>query len=158
MIKKQLFICFLLLFFNNNVFASNFIDKGYYVIDLKNKLEWLKCTTGQQWSDKKQECLGTAVKLDLKSAEEANNLLNEQIEGEWRLPSRKELESLICKNCEGAKINKTFFPNTPAEPFWTSQRNWWSPKFFWSVNFFTGHSYGRFVPEKELFVRFVKDR
>ena len=157
MTKKRLFICFLLLFFNN-VSASNFIDKGYYVIDLKNKLEWLKCTAGQQWSDTKLECVGTAVKLDLKAAEIANNLLNEQIEGEWRLPSRKELESLICKSCKGAKINKTFFPNTPAEPFWTSQRNWWSPKFFWSVNFFTGHSYGRFVPEKELFVRFVKDR
>ena len=157
MIKKQLIICFSLLFFDS-VFASNYIDKGYYVIDLKNKIEWLKCTTGQQWSDEKQACLGTAVKLDLKSVEEANNLLNEQIEGEWRLPSRKELESLICKSCEGAKIDKTFFPNTPAEPFWTSQRNWWSPKFFWSVNFFTGHSYGRFVPEKELFIRFVKDR
>jgi hypothetical protein len=50
------------------------------------------------------------------------------------------------------------FPQTPAQPFWTSQRNWWSPKFFWSVNFFTGHSYGRFVPEKKLFVRFVRDR
>ena len=157
MIKKQLIICFSLLFFDS-AFASNYIDKGYYVIDLKNKLEWLKCTTGQQWSDEKQACLGTPVKLDLKSVEEANNLLNEQIEGEWRLPSRKELESLICKSCKGAKIDKTFFPNTPAEPFWTSQRNWWSPKFFWSVNFFTGHSYGRFVPEKELFIRFVKDR
>ena len=144
MIKKQLLICISLLFFDG-AFASNYIDKGYYVIDLKNKIEWLKCTTGQQWSDEKQACLGTAVKLDLQSVEEANNLLNEQIEGEWRLPSRKELD-------------KTFFPNTPAEPFWTSQRNWWSPKFFWSVNFFTGHSYGRFVPEKELFIRFVKDR
>ncbi len=157
MIKKQLIICISLLFFDS-AFASNYIDKGYYVIDLKNKLEWLKCTTGQQWSDEKKACLGTAVKLDLKSVEEANNLLNEQIEGEWRLPSRKELESLICKSCEGAKIDKTFFPNTPAEPFCTSQRNRWSPKFFWSVNFYTGHSYGRFVPEKELFIRFVKDR
>ena len=33
--------------------ASNFIDKGFYVIDLKNKIEWLKCSAGQQWSDKK---------------------------------------------------------------------------------------------------------
>ena len=66
-------------------------------------------------------------------------------------------ENIISIDTEFVR-NKTFFPNTPAEPFWTSQRNWWSPKFFWSVNFFTGHSYGRFVPEKELFVRFVKDR
>ena len=78
--------------------------------------------------------------------------------GEILKPNRKELESIICKQCEGPKINKKLFPNTPAEPFWTSQRNWWSPKFFWSVNFFTGHSDGRFVPEKELYVRFVKDR
>ena len=157
MIKNQLFICFFTFFFTN-VYASNYIDKGYYVIDLKNKIEWLKCTTGQQWSDDKQTCIGNPVKLDLKASENANNMLNEQIEGIWRLPSRKELESLICKSCEGVKINQKLFPNTPAEPFWTSQRNWWSPKFFWSVNFFTGHSYGRFVPEKELFVRFVKDR
>lgn len=146
------------LFINNNLLASSFIDKGYYVIDLKNKIEWLKCSAGQQWSDKKNTCVGNAVKLDYKSIEHANFQLNSQIEGKWRLPSRKELESIVCKNCDGAKIDKKLFPNTPAEPFWTSQRNWWSPKFYWSVNFFTGHSYGRFVPEKELFVRFVKDR
>ena len=66
--------------------------------------------------------------------------------------------SLICKNCENVKIDESVFPDTPAEIFWTSQRNWWSPKFFWSVNFFTGYTYGRFVPEKKLFVRFLRDR
>ncbi len=157
MIKYPIFIYFLIFIFTD-VNASNYIDKGYYVIDLKNKIEWLKCSTGQQWSDDKKSCLGNPVKLDYKAIEEANIQLNEQIDGNWRLPDRKELESLICKNCEGVKIDTKLFPNTPAEPFWTSQRNWWSPKFFWSVNFFTGHSYGRFVPEKELFVRFVKDR
>ena len=108
--------------------------------------------------DEKQNCLGHAIKLDHKEIKEANMMLNDQIEGEWRLPNRKELESLICEECKEAKINEELFPNTPAEPFWTSQRNWWSPKFFWSVNFFTGHSYGRFVPEKKLFTRFVRDR
>ncbi len=157
MIKNQLIICFFILLFNE-VFASSYIDKGFYVIDLKNKIEWLKCTTGQQWSDKENTCVGKAVKLEYNAINDANRQLNNQIEGNWRLPNRKELESIICKECEGTKINKKLFPNTPAEPFWTSQRNWWSPKFFWSVNFFTGHSYGRFVPEKELFVRFVKDR
>ena len=157
MIKIKLIIITLILVFSK-VNASNFIDKGYYVIDLKNKIEWLKCTTGQQWSDKENACLGRAVKLDYHSIDEAIKQLDDQLDGNWRLPTRKELESLICKSCEGVKIDKILFPNTPAEPFWTSQRNWWSPKFFWSVNFFTGHSYGRFVPEKELFVRFVKDR
>ena len=152
------FVVFLSFFSLNEVFASNFVDKGFYVIDLKSKVEWLKCSVGQQWSDTKQNCLGFAIKLDHEGIKEANKILNEQIEGEWRLPKRKELESLICKECKEAKINKELFPNTPAEPFWTSQRNWWSPKFFWSVNFFTGHSYGRFVPEKKLYVRFLRER
>jgi hypothetical protein len=155
--QKAFLILFSLLFFSNAE-ASDYIDKGYYVIDLKNRIEWLKCTTGQQWSDKKEECVGEPVKLNQKDVKEANKLLKEQIKGDWRLPNRKELESLVCMSCEGAKIDKKLFPGTPAEPFWTSERNWWSPKFFWSVNFFTGHSYGRFVPEKELFVRFVKNR
>ena len=154
---KILYFTILLNFcFFKSLFSSDFIDKGYYVIDLKNKVEWLKCTAGQQWSDDKNECLGMAVKLDFKEIEEALIIINEELDGEWRLPDRKELESLVCKKCEGAKIDLNLFSNTPAQPFWTSQRNWWSPKFFWSVNFFTGHSYGRFVPEKKLFVRFVR--
>ena len=57
----------------------------------------------------KQRCLGEPVKLDQNEIKEANRQLNEQIEGEWRLPSRKELESLVCDSCEGAKINKKLF-------------------------------------------------
>lgn len=138
--------------------SADYIDKGFYIIDLKNKVEWLKCSAGQQWSDKEEKCIGDAVKLDQNEIKEANRLLNEQIDGDWRLPNRKELESLVCRECDGVKINTKLFPQTPAQPFWTSKRNWWSPKFFWSVNFFTGHSYGRFVPEKKLFVRFLRDR
>lgn len=143
-------------FSRDMVVSSEFIDKGYFVIDLKQKVDWLKCSAGQQWNS--QECEGNPVKLSLAEANEALNILNQQIDGEWRLPTKKELVRLVCKKCLGPKINQEFFPNSPAEPFWTSQRNWWSPNFFWSVNFFTGHTYGRFVPEKKLFVRFLRER
>lgn len=152
---KYIFFFFYMLS-TNYVYSKEFIDKGYFVIDLKQKVDWLKCAAGQRWND--QDCEGTPVKLSLSEANEALKILNEQIDGEWRLPKRKELERLVCKQCEIPKINKEFFPSTPAEPFWTSQRNWWSPNFFWSVNFFTGHTYGRFVPEKKLFVRFLRER
>ncbi len=156
--KISFYSIILTFFLISKSLASNLIDKGYYVIDLKNKIEWLKCSAGQQWSDDENQCLGKPIKLDLREAKEANKILNQQLEGNWRLPTRKELESIVCKECEKVKIDLEIFPNTPAQPFWSSQRNWWSPKFFWSVNFFTGHSYGRFVPEKKIFVRFVKDR
>lgn len=140
----------------NYSYSTEYIDKGYYVIDLKLKVEWLKCSIGQKWNNDK--CEGKPIKLNLEEAEEIKILVKEKLGGNWRLPKRKELESLICKKCEATKINSEIFPNTPAEPFWTSQRNWWSPRFFWSVNFFTGHSYGRFVPEKKLYIRLVKSR
>ena len=50
------------------------------MIDLKNKIEWLKCSAGQQWSDSKQRCLGEPIKLDQAEIKEANRQLNEQIE------------------------------------------------------------------------------
>ena len=54
-----IFFTILFSFFSlGNSISSDFMDKGFYVIDLKNKIEWLKCTTGQQWSDEKQDCLG----------------------------------------------------------------------------------------------------
>ena len=108
-----------------NVKSAAFIDKGYYVIDLVNKVEWLKCTVGQLWDEEKKKCLGTPKKLNMDEIKEANLQINEQLDGEWRLPTRKELESIVCADCEGSKIDKIFFPDTPAEPFWTSQRNWW---------------------------------
>ena len=156
---KAKFFCLISVFLIvTNVKSADFIDKGYYVIDLVNKIEWRKCTVGQLWDEEKKRCLGSPIKLNMEEIKEANLQINEQLDGEWRLPTRKELESIVCADCEGSKIDKIFFPDTPAEPFWTSQRNWWSPKFFWSVNFFTGHAFGRFVPEKRLFIRFVRER
>ncbi len=145
------------LFLNvEQTYSRNFIDKGYYVIDLKNRVEWLKCSVGQVWEN--DDCIGDPVKLTLNDAKDLTDQVGIELGGEWRLPDKKELMSLICKNCEKVKIDESVFPDTPAEIFWTSQRNWWSPKFFWSVNFFTGYTYGRFVPEKKLFVRFLRDR
>ena len=85
---------------------------------------------------------------------------NNQLGGLWRLPTRKELENLVCMSCEKVKINNKFFPNTPYEPFWTGEKNNWSKNkgFYWSVNFFTGHTFGRFPGHIPNFVRLVRER
>ena len=140
----------------SNCISKNFIDKGHYIIDLKNRVEWLKCSIGQQWDG--ETCIGEPVKVTLNKAKELRLQAGEELGGKWRLPVKKELISLICMECPSVKIDLDIFPKTPSGIFWSSSRNWWSPKFFWSVNFYTGHSYGRFVPQKELFVRFLRDR
>ena len=147
---------FILLISLSDCFSKDFIDKGHYIIDLKNRVEWLKCSIGQQWDGK--TCIGAPVKVTLKEAKVLKLQAGEELGGEWRLPMKEELMSLICMECPLVKINLNVFPETPSGIFWSSSRNWWSPKFFWSVNFYTGHSYGRFVPQKELFVRFLRDR
>ena len=59
---------------------------------------------------------------------------------------------------KGHKINQEVFPSTPAEPYWTSDKNYWSKERYWTVNFFTGFSFSRFTGSKPLASRFVKDR
>ena len=89
------------------VLASEYIPRGYYVIDLKNKIEWMTCPVGMIWNN--NTCDGVAKKFELKFIPEIINIANNQLEGKWRLPTRKELESLICADCEKVKINLKFF-------------------------------------------------
>ncbi len=145
-----------LIFSSNISNASNYITRGYYVIDLKNKIEWLRCPVGMVWEN--DNCKGKAIKLELGQIQDAIKLANEQLGGQWRLPYRKELESLICKSCKKIKIDSNIFPNTPPEPFWTGEKNIWQPRYNWIVNFYNGNSFGRFPHYKPNYARFVRDR
>ena len=138
------------------VISSEYIPRGYFVIDLKNKIEWMTCPVGMVW--KENTCIGEAKKFELKFIPEIINIANNQLEGNWRLPTRKELESLICINCEKVKINLKLFPKTPPEPFWTNEKNFWQPKFNWIVNFLNGNTFGRYPGYKPNYIRLVRDR
>ena len=133
-----------------------YVIKDNKVIDLRSGVEWLRCSVGQQFED--DTCIGEVLRLSQDEVEEAIQIANRELGGIWRLPTREELEFLICETCPAPKINKTAFPGTVSEPYWTGQRNWISPKNLWSVNFMTGHSYGRFFPYQRLAVRLVRSR
>ena len=157
LLKVSSYIILLLICLNfNKVWANNFITRGHYVIDLSQKIEWLTCPVGMIWENK--NCVGTALKMKFDEIETAIKQANDQLGGKWRLPNRKELELLVCKTCENVKINNDLFPNTPAESFWTNEKNPWQPKFMWTVNFFTGHTFGRFTEFIPNYVRLVRDR
>ena len=78
------------------------------------------------------KCDGSAIKLNHQEIKIALKQANEQLGGEGRLPSRQELEGLICAKCTPPKINLKYFPGTESEPYWTGQRNWISPRNYWS--------------------------
>ena len=135
---------------------ARFLVREHIVVDLERQIEWLRCSVGQRWDGKK--CMGNIVNLSLDIVPEAIKIANEQLGGQWRLPSKAELTSIICKACPSPKINKDIFPNTDNAPYWTGDQSIFNSRFYVSVNFHTGFSFNRFSPIKELAVRLVRDR
>ena len=161
-LNKFSFLFYLMLIFNifliiNKALSNNFlIEKDHLVLDLKHNIYWLRCSVGQTWDN--NSCTGKAIKLTMNQVNQAISKADEQLGGNWRLPTREELESIVCLECGRVKINKKIFPGTPYEPFWTGEKNSWSKQFYWSVNFFTGHTFGRFPGSIPNFVRLVRSR
>ena len=151
-------LCFILTLISSYLYASDsrFMTKEHIIVDLERQIEWLRCSVGQRWDGSK--CSGNIVNLSLDIVPEAIKLANEQLGGKWRLPSKKELSSIVCKECPSPKINKEIFPNTDNAPYWTGDKSIYNSKFYVSVNFHTGFSFNRFSPIKELAVRLVRDR
>ena len=160
--KYIIFTIIILIFFSSIKLKATeaFYAKGHIIHDLKLNILWLRCSVGQVWNTKTNSCDGKAIKLKMNQIDEVINQANSQLGGFWRLPTRKELENLVCMSCDKVKINNKFFPNTPYEPFWTGEKNNWSKTkgFYWSVNFFTGHTFGRFPGHIPNFVRLVSER
>ena len=135
---------------------NRFVLKEHIVVDLEQQIDWLRCSVGQRWDGVK--CSGNIVNLSLDIVPEAIDIANKQLGGQWRLPSKSELTSIVCKECPSPKINKEIFPNTDNAPYWTGDKSIYNSKFYVSVNFHTGFSFNRFSPIKELAVRLVRDR
>ena len=140
----------------NHSQTNQFYLKEHLVIDLLTSTEWMRCSVGQRWNG--ETCIGKIISLNHEQMDEVLKIASEQLGLGWRLPTRKELESLVCRDCKIPKINSKVFPNTDPVPYWTGERNKFAKKHFWSVNFYTGNTYGRFYPYQSLAVRLVRDR
>ena len=136
--------------------SGHFMVRDHLVIDLQHGVEWMRCSVGQIWNG--TDCEGVAVQLTQEDVARAIVIANAQLGPGWRLPSRAELEGLVCKACAPVKIEQDSFPNTLAEPYWTGEVNSFASRHIWTVNFMTGHTYGRFFPTQEVLVRLVRDR
>tara|TARA_B100001093_G_scaffold446077_1_gene450075 strand:- start:817 stop:1392 length:576 start_codon:yes stop_codon:yes gene_type:complete len=136
--------------------SGHFMVRDHLVIDLQHGVEWMRCSVGQIWNG--TDCEGAAVQLTQEDVARAIVIANAQLGPGWRLPSRAELEGLVCKACAPVKIEFDSFPNTLREPYWTGEVNGFAPRHIWTVNFMTGHTYGRFFPTQEVLVRLVRDR
>ena len=74
--------------------------------------------------------------------------------GGWRLPTMRELQTLVDETKSDPAIDTNYFPGTPAEAFWTSSPGL-EQQFTWVVNFGAGNS-GRDVATQQRRVRCVR--
>ena len=137
---------------------AQFYKQGNLVTDLEQGIIWLRCSLGQRWDPTTEQCQGEAMRLSHAEIDQAILQANEQLGGEWRLPTLAELEGIVCLECPAPKIDTEVFPNTASEPYWTSEANWIAQRSRWSVSFMTGLKYGRFFPQQQLAARLVSDR
>ena len=135
------------------------IRDSHLIIDLQSGVEWMRCSVGQQWNG--TSCDGEIIRLNHHDVAKAIVIANEQLGGDWRLPTVKELQTIVSKvenrpDDFEANIDLETFPNTFAGPYWSSDKSFYSRQYQWSVNFFTGQSYNRFFPSQKLAVRLVR--
>jgi hypothetical protein len=117
------------------------------VYDSKSGLMWKQCTEGSEGA----QCnLTSTVPFDTSRSEAATYIFNwlKNVNAnpatlgagfsDWRLPSVKELASLVNRCSTSSRIDPTFFPNSMSVSYVTATKNVNDPSQFWFVNFFDG--------------------
>jgi hypothetical protein len=93
------------------------------VSDTSTELMWQRCALGQKWTG--SSCEGDPRSMTWSDAQRAAAAVNEDgtyFFNDWRVPSVRDLASIIERQCTQPRTNIEVFPATPADFFWTSTR------------------------------------
>lgn len=155
-----------------NIIANRYRDNGDgTVTDLETKLEWMRCSLGQNLTS--PTCEGIATSYKWNDAIEASVDFNFAGYNNWRVPSVDELKTLIhCSSnmpktwndtgdkCKGSydypTIVREAFPNTP-NWFWSSSPDAFLNSNAWYVFFNYGYS-GSYSKGNSNHVRLVRSQ
>lgn len=91
--------------------------------DSGSDLMWRRCALGQTWNGAR--CEGSPVRLDWAGAQAAVAEINQSGDlfyNDWRVPSIRDLASIVERQCQNPRTSLELFPGTPADFFWTSTR------------------------------------
>lgn len=112
----------------------SYSSDGSEVTDSKTGLVWRRCVEGMTWSG--STCTGTAGWVTHEAA-----LLHAKTQTGWRLPSVRELASIVDRSRKEPAIDITAFPGTPPANFWSSSPYVGDPASAWYVGFAGGSIY-----------------
>lgn len=137
---------------------SRYQIQGETVVDQHTGLMWQRCALGQVWSPEKKRCQLDLELQRLFTWSEAVTLAQATAfagHGDWRLPNKNELSSLLDRACTGPALNETAFPDTPLGGFWTSTPARHTSNFAWHIDFTVG-TLVAFDMDKRFAVRLVR--
>ena len=134
-----------------NPFVAAVAPNGRYadlsdgtVVDTQTGLMWKKCSEGMTWNGTSGTCGEAAKTYSWDGALALANNVNAGSAGEklghsdWRLPSVKELASLVERKCFNPAVNATYLLNTAADTYWSSSPFGNSSTYAWLVDFNAG--------------------
>ncbi|PAT35892.1 DUF1566 domain-containing protein [Vandammella animalimorsus] len=104
---------------------------GAEVRDTATGLVWRRCSEGQSWSG--TSCVGTFSRMTYDEA-----MAHAEGQPDGRLPSLKELQTLVNRDCTNPAIDTDTFPNTPGTWYWTRTPYAGSSADAWIVGFSEG--------------------
>jgi hypothetical protein len=74
---------------------------------------------------------------------------------DWRLPTLKELASIVDDDVDGLAVDSTYFPDTMAAYYWTATSSAYNPEQAWLVSFSLGNN-GHGSKNTTYYVRAVR--
>ena len=135
--------------------AANFLTRDHLVVDLRHGIDWLRCSVGQVWDG--TGCVGDVLTLNHEQIEQAIEQANEQLGGSWRLPSREELEGLVCESVPPLIDDEVFLEHICGTLLdRPGERHGKTPLFF--SEFLQWLDLRPLFPSQQLAVRLVRDR
>jgi hypothetical protein len=125
-----------------NAPAGRYTTANGTVYDTKTKLTWLQIvpSTTYTWANAKTYCAGVGASLGGTG---------------WRLPTIKELQTIVDDSGSSPSIDATAFPSTPASGFWSSSPLAGSSSVAWGVDFGVGNT-SNYLVSSTTYVRCVR--
>ncbi|MBK6999481.1 MAG: DUF1566 domain-containing protein [Rhodoferax sp.] len=114
-------------------------DPDGTVFDPKTGLTWMRCAMGQTWTG--STCSGAAKTYTFDGANALTGTVEFANQSDWRMPTIRELQTIVDRSVYSPAINSAAFPNTPRSSTWSGSPSANGSTLAWLVHFNYGGAY-----------------